>query len=248
MAFNQATYDELKKIFEDTVRITRINQYKEELVSAYNNFVEFVQLHFDSFSPESKDSISKKVASYKLRILRSLVVLGLKTDLPDKFGKIDVNKVIDENTLEDDATQIFFNASSIASNSQINHSVPQNLTNSALNSTSNIPIDIPSSIEIMPLSLEAILSGITDFSSQNQAHVTQFIANAQMMVTLAPDQAETVLTVIRTRLATASALGDISNKTWNEIKASISERYIRSDIPFETAQERLLAIKQGSPE
>lgn len=100
----------------------------------------------------------------------------------------------------------------------------------------------------MPVSIEAILAGITEFSSQSQPQITQFIANADMMLKLAHDQTDIVLTVIKTRLATALALGDISDKTWVQIKTLRRERYIRSDVPFETAQEKLLAIRQGARE
>lgn len=79
----------------------------------------------------------------------------------------------------------------------------------------------------MPLSLEEILTGVIEFSGQSQPQITQFIANVDMMITLATDQTDTVLTVIRTRLANASALGDISNKTWPEIRQAIQMEIIR---------------------
>lgn len=97
------------------------------------------------------------------------------------------------------------------------------------------------------LSLSDILNGIPDFSSKSQDDIKQFIAKAGMIHSLAPTQSDTILTVIRAKLATANKLGDISNSPWNDIKASINNKY-RATLSFETAQERLLAIKQGPKE
>lgn len=98
------------------------------------------------------------------------------------------------------------------------------------------------------ITLDAILSGITEFSNESQDHVKQFIANADMIHTLATSQTATVLTVIRARLVNASRMGDISALSWDDIKKDLKKKYIRADISFETAQERLLSIKQNPKE
>ena len=306
-SFVQKKYDSLKKDFEDIVKTiqnyepgkrslpiepedkkNRIDGYKSNLIKSYNAFVAYVGYHYSVFDEDSKLKTKQKVRDYRLKVLKSLTTLGLKTDLPLGFEKIEPEKIFDINATEDDNTEIFISASSHSGASSSSHettlrqispadlspdessplsvsvtedaisqfdspigevenesfqSDPPNSVNSNQKSPNSVSTErtivqrqLSNPIEIMPLGVEAILSGISDFSSQSQAHVTQFIANAQMMIDLAPDQGAIVLTVIRTRLATASALGDISNKTWNDIKASIMDRYIRADIPFETAQ------------
>lgn len=101
--------------------------------------------------------------------------------------------------------------------------------------------------ENMALTASDILNGIKEFSHSSQDEIRQFIANVDMIHTLATAQRDTVLTVVRARLANAYKLGDISASTWAEIKASILEKY-RSQVSFETAQEKLLAIRQGQKE
>lgn len=295
--FNQATYDflnnELEKsakrilVYEITPttktarylptdrveREERIDGYKKSLISDYNNYVEYCSKTYSSITETSKANLTRKVAEYKLKFLRALVILDLKTDLPSGFEKIQIENVVHKNTVDQDESQIFFNQSHTSdlsgqstskedttplniSNPEIGETTEsfektfveptQQKTSEEVSNTGEPTRQITS--EIMALSLEAILSGVIEFSSQSQPHITQFIANADMMIQLAPTQTDTVLTVIRTRLATASALGDISDKPWTEIKQAIRNKYIRSDIPFETAQERLLAIKQGPKE
>lgn len=193
-----------------------------------------------------------------------MVVLSLKTDLPSGFEKIQVENVINIDTVEHDNSQKNLNQN-IPNSDQSSHSSSTLLNasdniagtendsldnNSLRKETTEVLVDqlrsntpeILQNTANMPLSLEAILSSVIDFSSQSQSQINQFIANADMMITLAIDQTDTVLGVIRARLANASALGDISNKSWPQIKQSIRSKYIRSDIPFETAQEKLLAI------
>lgn len=99
----------------------------------------------------------------------------------------------------------------------------------------------------MALTMSDILNGIGEFSHQNQDDVRQFIANVDMINALAPNQGETVLAVVRARLTNAHKLGDISQQPWNEIKTLIQEKY-RTQVSFETAQEKLLSIRQGKKE
>lgn len=100
----------------------------------------------------------------------------------------------------------------------------------------------------MALSMSDILNGVKDFSAKTQGDIKQFIANADMIMTLAGnDQRLIVLTVIKTRLTAAGKLDDISDLQWTDIKERIKTKY-KSDISFETAQERLLSIAQGPKE
>lgn len=99
----------------------------------------------------------------------------------------------------------------------------------------------------MALKLSDILNGIPDFSAESQDTIKTFIAKTDMIHTLAHNQEEIVLTVIRAKLSTANKLGDISTLKWNKIKSCLREKY-RTTISFETAQERLLSISQGQTE
>lgn len=99
----------------------------------------------------------------------------------------------------------------------------------------------------MTLSLSDILKGTPDFVPENQ-EIKVFVAKAEMIHKLAAtNQKDTVLTVIRAKLATANKLMDISNKSWIEIKNNINNKYCET-LNFETAQERLLLIKQDRDE
>lgn len=99
----------------------------------------------------------------------------------------------------------------------------------------------------MTLSLSDILNGIPDFVPDNQ-EIKIFVAKAEMIHKLAAtNQKDTVLTVIKAKLATANKLEDISSKSWNEIKNNIKNKYCET-LSFETAQERLLLIKQDREE
>lgn len=273
VAFEQKLYDDLKGEFEGiaktvfnyetrelprdpTEKAKRIETYKTTLVEKYNNFVTYICKLYPTFDENSKIKVTEKITQYRLKLLRAFTALGLKTDLPEqKFGIVELCNVIDIDTEETENSHIFVTGDSLlnqkVSATNREGSRKQDATASVEKSsgeiTENNSIELPTK-ETMPLSLEAILSGITDFSSQSQPQVVQFLANADMVHTLAPGQADVVLTVIRARLATATALGDISNKTWAEIKRAVTERYIRADIPFETAQERLLSIKQSPKE
>lgn len=289
--FNQATYDNLnselekavKKIlvYESTTKTPRylptdpllrqnkIDGYKNDLVKSYNDYVGYGAKTYASLDEASKNSLSKKVADFKLKLLRALVTLDLKTDLPSGFGLINIENIVDKSTVEDDNCQIFFNQSTssgvqlgLSSSTILNETISENVGTTVENPIDNNRAASSPVIEINPktpeaqqntenmalLPVEAILSGVTDFSSQSQPQINQFIANADMMMTLAPSQTAIVLTVIRTRLANATALGDISTKDWDEIKQSIRDKYIRAEIPFEMAQEKLLSIKQGPKE
>lgn len=100
----------------------------------------------------------------------------------------------------------------------------------------------------MALSLSDMLKGIPEFSCKSQPEINTFIANVDMIYDLCAEaQKPQCLTIIRTRLVNAQKLGDITNSTWADMRSKIKERY-KLAISFDTAQERLLAIKQSSKE
>lgn len=154
-----------------------------------------------------------------------------------------------KNTTDDNSTLTV--PLSLSSNIDSEHISKTNSTNSVEKTPAN---SRRNSIEVfnqntvkMTLPLSDILNGIPDFSCKNHDEVRQFIAKADLIYTLAETQGATVLSVIRTKLVTANKLGDISNKTWPEIKVKINEKY-RVSMSFETAQERLLSIRQNQGE
>lgn len=99
----------------------------------------------------------------------------------------------------------------------------------------------------MPLTLSDILGGIPDFSSKSQDDINKFISQGDLLNKLAPAQATEILEVIRTKLVNAHKLGNISEQSWTDIKAKIREKY-KVTMSYETAQERLLSIKQTANE
>lgn len=100
----------------------------------------------------------------------------------------------------------------------------------------------------MALTLSNILAGIPQFSEKSQGDIEHFIANADLIYGLCTqDQRNICLRVIRTRLVNAEKLGDIKQITWEEMKTKITDKY-RVSIPYDTAQERLMNIKQKSKE
>lgn len=124
-------------------------------------------------------------------------------------------------------------------------SIDPTIDNSALVNSTEVAHQNPN--EMSTLSLSDILNGIPDFSSKSHDEIKQFIAKADMIHSLAAAQEQTVLMVIRAKLATANKLGNISTANWTVIKNTIREKY-KASMSFETAQERLLSIKQGTKE
>lgn len=309
---NEEKYKQLKKAFDDIAKtifnyetrslptdpdekIRRIEQYKEELVTTYNNLVSYASSVYDSVDVKSKNILKEAIAKRKLKILRALLVLGLTTDLPERFENIDLNNLVDKDALAHgtDNSQIFVNLpkntesgstnnAKQANTSQSVESTPASSRKSSLESEnltenrnkesptltsdlnrsresidfepqqaneggSDLPTDEGNTTSKMTLPLTDILNGIPDFSCKTHDEIKHFIAKADLIHDLAKDQNATVLSVIRTKLCTASKLGNISASTWSEIKKAISEKY-RVSMSFETAQERLLSIKQGQKE
>lgn len=275
-------------------RQDRINEYKEELITAYNELITYVSQVYAGVNEKSKDVLKEAVGSRKLKILRALLVLGLTTDLPEQFGAIELNNIVDKDALAGgvDNSQIFVNVSKTQAQakdtvnadnsgdstqtgvgSSKQNAVPtgsvdatpassRRNSNESINSdksqtpptyTSNNPPDTTnqnnnnSNTVNMALPLSDILNGIPDFSGRNYDEIKQFIAKADLIHKLASTQEETVLHVIRTKLVTANKLGNISGSTWTQIKKMITEKY-RVSMSFETAQERLLSIKQAPKE
>lgn len=133
----------------------------------------------------------------------------------------------------------------ILSNLRIDNPLSNNSGGSDPNGNSNLPnISGESSSTEMALSLSDIMKGIPSFSSKTQEEINSFIANVDMIVSLAADnQMNSILTIVRTRLVNAHKLGNISTSTWAQIKLLIEQKY-KTSMTFESAQERLMAIKQ----
>lgn len=90
------------------LRQNKIDGYKNDLVKSYNDYVVYGAKTYASLDETSKNSLTKKVADFKLKLLRALVTLDLKTDLPSSFGPINIENIVDKSTVEDDNSQIFF--------------------------------------------------------------------------------------------------------------------------------------------
>lgn len=287
-SFNQKTYDALKKAFEDVAkkianyeeeralpsdenkRKLRISGYKSETVETYNNFVEYIDTFYSTFGPDSKARVNQKIGACKLKVLRSLTILGLKTDLPDQHERIRLENVVEIGFEEPDDTQIFFNPSSArvqipgGGDNSDTHTVGGAHTNQTENQVVNavvsnqtvedqiiqpiIPNDDPErQIDAMALTLSDVMRGIPKFLETDDG-IQQFIAESELMYDLSEGTVKTTaLRIIKTRLATAHKLGDIGNDTWLQIKTKLREKY-RNTMTYETAQERLLAIRQGPKE
>lgn len=230
---------------DEKIREERINEYKNELIGSYNDLVEYVDEVYAGVDEKSKGILKDVVAGKKLRILRALLVFGLTTDLPERFDRIDINNIVDKDALGggEDNSQIFVSTSQ---RPQVVQTSRRNSAESVLE-LGEIESNKDENTHEMALPLSDILNGIPDFSCKNHDEVKQFIAKAELIHSLATTQNDTVLSVIRTKLVTANKLGDISTSTWPNIKKMINEKY-RISMSFETAQERLLSIKQGQKE
>lgn len=100
----------------------------------------------------------------------------------------------------------------------------------------------------MALNISAVLRGIEKFSSETPEEVKQFVANCDLYYDLADEVLKpTVLRVIRTRLIAVPKLGKLDTLTWDQIKAKINKAF-KPEMSFDSAQEKLLAIKQNSHE
>lgn len=119
--FDQTIYDERKDEFlkiakkisnystrplptETEERNERVNVYVGELIVSYNSYITYVREHFTNFNEKSKQQTKEKVSEFKLKILKSLNILGLETDLPENFDDIENNKIVALGTLGDTET------------------------------------------------------------------------------------------------------------------------------------------------
>lgn len=245
-----------------------------ELICAYNTHVSYANSACEALCERTQKKLCESINNFKFRLLRALQAIGFTVELPIGFHEIDIEKVVTIEEFEnEDSAQIFISAS--ASNSAqtdlTRATEEQNkgagkIQTAQTDSTENrIPdpsnqnfISGSNTIDsnqnrnnqrqnTMTLSFGDILKAIPNFSSKNQDAIDEFIANVEMIHTLARDQQETVLMIIRTRLTTAHKLGNISNSTWAEIKEKIRTNY-RLAMSFQAAQEKLLAIQQNKNE
>lgn len=241
----------------------RVEEYKIDLINSYNDLVSYVDSIYASVDPTSKNRLKESVSNRKLRLLRALLVLSLTTDLPEGFTQIEFENLVQKDALAGgtDNSQIFVNLNSANVNNQ-NENSPSVASSrrssvesvSQLNSNPNQDNNLNTAAtedttdtDNMTLSLSDILNGIPDFSSKNYDDIKHFIAKADLIHALATTQQETVLSVIRAELVTANKLGNVSTSSWADIKKNINDKY-RVSMSFETAQERLLSIKQSPKE
>lgn len=102
----------------------------------------------------------------------------------------------------------------------------------------------------MALSINTILRGIEKFSSKTQEEVECFIASVELYNELAGDDANlkaTVVKVVKSRLKAITSLGNVQNLTLVQIIERIRDKF-KLNMTFETAQEKLLTIRQNSNE
>lgn len=104
--------------------------------------------------------------------------------------------------------------------------------------------------EEMALSINTILRGIEKFTSKTQEDVECFIASVELYNELAGNDAglqATVLKVVKSRLKAITSLGNVQNLTLEQIIERIRDKF-KLNMTFETAQEKLLTIRQNSNE
>lgn len=297
MSFDQPTYDALKKTLSDVIkkienyqtrslpsdvneRAARINTYKEELINAYNSFVDYVSTYYQTFDENSRASTRDRIIGFKSKIIRALFILDLKTNIPGDFEKIEISKVyhkdFDEESL--DRCEIFVNlsntggaksvetdvgAASVNQLTSVTNTISDTLQSNTPPTNENIPpqntLQIPhtnanlnsldQAIERnnMPLSVGDILTGIPDFDPKSLDAIKNFVARVDLMYKLSPDSADTILDIVRAKLVTANKLSTVENKSWQQIKSDIQNKY-KSAVSFEVAQEKLLSVQQGPNE
>lgn len=124
--FNEENWDKLKSSFEAVAnkinnyrtrelpsdpieREQRINQYKTELITTYNEFIAYTGYFFDKFSQRTKEVATARSFSCKQKLLKQLATLGLTTDIPDNFDEINILSVhnLGEDIHDDSIPQIF---------------------------------------------------------------------------------------------------------------------------------------------
>lgn len=132
---NQNIYDELKKVLNDVIKKIlnyesrplpsepqekeqRVNQYKKELVDAYNNLAAHVDSIFNLLEQNTKTKINDRLQRFRVGILRALIVLGCELDLPEGRNLIDINKIkkIGE-TVDEVESEIFVRINQLPSTS-----------------------------------------------------------------------------------------------------------------------------------
>lgn len=170
------------------------------------------------------------------------------SELTDKLSESSIKETSEPEDLFSSSSDLFnedqAHSSTIIPITQIECESQQLNSNSTIGTA---PHENTTNNQIMALTPGDILNGIPDFDSKNQTEVNKFIATVDMMNTLAPAQANIILTVARAKLITANKLGNISDKTWAQIKVEINEKY-KLLIPFEVAQEKIISIKQNPKE
>lgn len=157
--FNQNKYDKLKKEFENKKkkifnyeadrklptdsdeRIERVNLYKTELVTAYNEYIKFVAEEFPTFDQDSKIRVREKVSLYKQYVLKALTILGLFLDLPNNFEEIDISKITTRIPSEElDNSEIFVRSATRANTDSQSSSSSTEEGATGGNSSLNVPV------------------------------------------------------------------------------------------------------------
>lgn len=107
----------LKKELEDCVKklisyeIRALSADKEIRKNRINDYVAFLGDHFSNLDKENKIMYLESLGNLKLRVLRALTAINLKTDLPERFGAIKIDTLVDKDEPEpSDRSQIFMPA------------------------------------------------------------------------------------------------------------------------------------------
>lgn len=73
---------------DEPERSDRITPYKTELIDTYNNYISYVSLFYASNNRKDKQDTIQKIQAYRLKILRALISIDLKTNLPENLWDI----------------------------------------------------------------------------------------------------------------------------------------------------------------
>lgn len=338
--FNQEKYTALTKEFEDAAKQVanykpgserklptdpvkkqqRIIEYRDRLISAYNNYIAYLSEFYDRFDLDSQFNANEKIAKFGLKLKKSLRILNLKLNKKvKKFDLLTFDDIVqlEENIESQNDSNIFHSHSNsdsdsesdthsvskqatartnIESESEIGENSGTKTTTSTATNTQTVTATVsaqnensiqtanpsaqiqdnfvhPNSIPLntgpaipsaqiqqnssllnnnqpqvtMALGPGDILKGIPYFDSKSQESVNTFIASVDLMYTLSPDSGVTILAIAKTKLVNANKIGSLTNRTWAQIKADITDKY-KLTMTFDEAQEKLLAIKQGARE
>ncbi|XP_031639600.1 basic-leucine zipper transcription factor A-like [Contarinia nasturtii] len=106
---------------DPSIRNKRIEEYKTELVEAFNNYITYIKQYIKTFDTAKQYEYARTIGNLKLRVLRALKAIGLSLDLPTDLNKIDIETIGNINTVFNESanTEILVRSEDLSRNTTL---------------------------------------------------------------------------------------------------------------------------------